>query len=101
MLSNCANGSCNKARPCKRNDPAISALPEEKHSAIHLKNSIREAVNGASAVVVATECPEFNEITAEQLTDWMSKPLVLDANAFLKKNLASDKKIDYLTVGKP
>ncbi|HEY9731601.1 MAG TPA: nucleotide sugar dehydrogenase [Drouetiella sp.] len=82
-------------------DPAITALPEEKHSAIHLKKSIREAVNGANAVVVATEWPEFNEITAEQLTSWMQQPLVLDANAFLKKNLANEKKIDYLTVGKP
>jgi len=82
-------------------DPAISTLSDEKHSAIHLKNSIGEAVNGAHAVVVATECPEFNQITADQLSTWMQYPLVLDANAFLKKNLASDKKIDYLTVGKP
>ncbi|MBS1954372.1 MAG: UDP-glucose/GDP-mannose dehydrogenase family protein [Cyanobacteria bacterium SZAS-4] len=81
-------------------DPVITALPQKKHSAIKLKNSIREAVNGANAVVVATEWPEFNEITAEQLTDLMQQPLVLDANAFLKKNLASDRKIDYLTVGK-
>jgi len=81
-------------------DPAISTLPDEKHSAIQLKNSISGAVIGANAVVVATEWPEFNEITAEQLTTWMQHPLVLDANAFLKKNLASDKKIDYLTVGK-
>ncbi len=82
-------------------DPVITALPDEKHSAIKLKSSIREAVNGANAVVVATEWPEFTEITAEQLTNWMQHPLVLDANAFLKKNLASDKKIDYLTVGEP
>lgn len=82
-------------------DPAISALPDEKHNAIQLKKSIRDAVNGANAVVVATECPEFNEITAEQLTTWMREPLVLDANAFLKKNLGNEKKIDYLTVGKP
>lgn len=82
-------------------DPAISALPEEKHSAIHLKKSIREAIQGANAIVVATECPEFKDITAEQLTTWMQHPLVLDANAFLKKNLANEKKIDYLMVGKP
>lgn len=82
-------------------DPAISALPDELHGSIQLKKSIREAVNGANAVVVATEWPEFNEITAEQLTTWMQRPIVLDANAFLKKNLANEKKIDYLTVGKP
>ncbi len=82
-------------------DPAISALPDERHSSIQLKKSIREAVNGANAVVVATEWPEFNEITAEQLTTWMQRPIVLDANAFLKKNFANEKKIDYLTVGKP
>lgn len=82
-------------------DPAISALPDKKHSAIQIKQSISEAINGANAVVVATEWPEFNQITAEQLKSLMQQPIVLDANAFLKKNFANEEKIDYLTVGKP
>jgi UDPglucose 6-dehydrogenase len=82
-------------------DPAISALPTDAHSGIHLKSTAREALQGAQALVVATEWPEFRDISAEQLITWMQRPLVLDANAFLSKSLGSEKKIDYFAVGKP
>ena len=85
----------------RAHDPAIGKLPDGLKQSIDLKGSAREAIEGARALVVATECPEFQKISAKELTAWMSDPLVLDANGFLRKNLGDDTKIDYFAVGKP
>ncbi|HEY9676813.1 MAG TPA: nucleotide sugar dehydrogenase [Drouetiella sp.] len=82
-------------------DPAIKELPEELKGKINLKATVREALDGARAVVVATEWPEFKEISAEQLLSLVQDPIVLDANAFLKNNFRDEKKINYISVGQP
>lgn len=85
----------------RAHDPAIAQLPEELNGTIDLKQSAREAIEGASAIVVATEWPEFKDISADQVISWMGKPLVLDANGFLREHLGSENKIDYFAVGRP
>jgi len=82
-------------------DPAISLLPPELTEQISLKRSPREALEGARAVIVATECPEFRNISAQDILSWMTEPFVLDANGFLRENLAGTAQIDYVAVGKP
>jgi UDPglucose 6-dehydrogenase len=82
-------------------DPAVRRLPDELAAVITLHDSALDTLVGAHAVVLATECPEFREITAQDLTERMKTPLVLDANRFLEKTLSTDSAVHYVTVGKP
>lgn len=80
-------------------DPAVKQVPEALP--ITLCDSALQAVEGADAVVIATEWPVFRELTAPELVTKMRKPLVLDANRFLEASLGSAPGLEYLTVGKP
>ncbi len=81
-------------------DPAISQLPEEIATFITLCDSPSAAVEGADGLVVMTEWPEFRQIKAEQVVEKMKQPLVLDANGFLREEMESDGRIQYLCIGK-
>lgn len=85
----------------RAHDPAISQLPVELARAIELKSSAKDAMQGAQAVIVATEWPEFRQISAEQLLECMREPFVIDANGFLRSHLENESKITYAAVGKP
>lgn len=80
-------------------DPAVRTLPMEFTQYVDLRSSIEEALRGASAVLVATECPEFRLITPDDLVQWMERPIVLDPGRFLETCLSTDKRIRYLAVG--
>jgi UDPglucose 6-dehydrogenase len=82
-------------------DPAVRRLPDELSGAIALCDSASEALAGADAVVVATECPEFRELCAEEVVAAMKTPVVLDANRFLEKTLGVSPALRYVTVGRP
>ena len=81
-------------------DPAVRTLPIELTQYIDLRSSIEEALRGASAVLVATEWPEFTSITADELVRWMEHPLVVDPGRFLEAHVGRDKRIRYLAVGR-
>ena len=75
-------------------DPAVQSLPADLD--VQLADDAVSAANGANAVVVMTEWPEYRNIAA----DAVAGALVLDANRFLAKNLGDDPRIVYATVGK-
>ncbi len=80
-------------------DPAVGRLPEELGAFISLAPSAEETLNGAHAVLVATEWPEFRAIAAEEVLRRMARPVVFDPGRFLAASLGSDERIRYLTVG--
>jgi len=83
-------------------DPTTHSLPQGHREGIELVRSSAEALRGASAAVITTEWPEFRQLDASRVVDWMvSSPIVLDAGAFLEKTLGRDSRIRYLTVGRP
>ena len=82
-------------------DPAVHHLPLELSSWIRLCESSREALDGADAVVLATEWPVFRELSADDLVDNMRTAIVLDPNRFLSPELAGDSRLRYAAVGKP
>jgi UDPglucose 6-dehydrogenase len=82
-------------------DPSIKQLPDHLSSTIHLKNKPEEALQDAGALVVATECPEFRKLSAATLLELMRRTTVVDANGFLRAQLADDERIDYVSVGTP
>jgi UDPglucose 6-dehydrogenase len=64
-------------------DPAVRTLPGELDTAITLAKDARDALRNAVAVVVATEWPEFRELSADDFAQGMAGSLILDPAAFL------------------
>ncbi|MEO7142316.1 MAG: nucleotide sugar dehydrogenase [Bryobacteraceae bacterium] len=84
----------------RAHDPAVSALPADLASKVKLFSSPQEAVQGADAVVIATEWPQFRSVTADDLVSRMRTPVVFDAARFLEKSLPVDDRIEYYSIGK-
>jgi UDPglucose 6-dehydrogenase len=84
----------------RAHDPAVKSLPAELAAQVHLADSALSAVEGASALIVATPWPEYREVVAGDVAARMAGRLVLDANRFLGKTLGACASIEYLSVGK-
>ena len=79
-------------------DPAVKNLPENL-SSIKLFPTPETALKDASALVIATEWPDYRKVEPRIFTDYMQTPVILDANAFIS-GLVDDKRITYFSVGK-
>ncbi len=90
-----AQGACVQAF-----DPAVKRLPPDLADRMMLSDSPLSAVEGASALVVATPWPEYREVAASEVLARMTRPLVLDANRFLGGTLGTHTEIEYLSVGR-
>ena len=80
-------------------DPMVSALPSDLNG-VNLSTSWEDALKGADALVIATEWPDYKQVTAALCVERMHTPVVIDANRFLAA-LESDARIRYYAVGKP
>jgi UDPglucose 6-dehydrogenase len=85
----------------KAHDPAVSELPDALTAIIMLQDSVEKALTGANAVIIASECPEFRQISAEQLVSATKEAIVFDASGYLHSRLGNDRRIDYISLGKP
>lgn len=81
-------------------DPAIKALPAGLAEKFALHADPLATLEGATALLVATEWPVYQSIGSEPVVMAMTVPLVIDPNRFLVANLGSDPRIRYVTVGK-
>ena len=81
-------------------DPALAELPAEL-AFVEFARSGLEALGGTDAAVLATEWPEFKQISAEEVTRRMRAAVVVDAGGFLQEALGGDERIRYFTVGSP
>lgn len=81
-------------------DPAVKVLPNELTSVIQLKQTLSEALQGADAVVIATEWPEFSSLSVDELLTYVKQPYVFDGSGFLAKVLGDNKRIHYFSVGR-
>lgn len=82
-------------------DPAVKLLPPELADKMKLCPSAMEALAGADALVVGTEWPDYQAISAKEVSAAMQTPVVVDANRFLNKTLGSFAGIRYAAVGVP
>jgi len=80
-------------------DPTVKKLPAEI-SLVTLSESAATAVSGADAAVVCTEWPEFRQANWSQMLPTMRRRLIVDANAFLEKELKSQAAVEHLCVGR-
>jgi len=79
-------------------DPMVDTLPDEVARIATLETSAAAAAQGADAVVVATEWPQFLDVSADELVA-RGAPMVLDAGRFLTATLGADRRIRYIAVG--
>jgi UDPglucose 6-dehydrogenase len=80
-------------------DPTVKKLPGELSLAT-LSESAAAAVSGADAAVVCTEWPEFRQANWSEMLPTMRRRLIVDANAFLEKELKSQAAVEHLCVGR-
>ncbi len=85
----------------KCHDPLFKKLPKEYEEKFDFSSSITDALKGAQALVVATEWPDYKTLSINDILQNMRKPIVIDANRFLEKNLGEDQRISYFAVGRP
>lgn len=84
----------------RAHDPAIRTLPVDLTGSFDLAASALDAVIGASALVVATEWPDYKKIDAGDVVNAMQFPCVLDPGRFLSTSLGRDRRVRYATVGR-
>jgi len=82
-------------------DPSITHLPKELAHFINFQTNVLDAVASADAVVISTEWPQFRDINVEDLISKLNRPLVIDPSGFVAKNIGSDLRIEYFSVGVP
>ena len=80
-------------------DPAVRKLPSE-FAAATMASDAADATAGATAVVLATEWPEFRELRAEHFTQGMDGRLVLDPAAFLPPAVREHPDLTILSIGR-
>jgi UDPglucose 6-dehydrogenase len=82
-------------------DPAVQGLPEDLVRKVEMLQDARGAIAGAEAVAVATEWPQFRELTAEDFAASMSGNLILDPGRFLDPAVGADPRLRLVSVGRP
>ncbi len=80
-------------------DPALRELPPEL-AAVQL-TALPAALDGADAVVIGTEWPEFRGALWRELLPRLRQPVVVDPNRFLEKELLACGAVEHLSVGRP
>lgn len=80
-------------------DPVARQLPASLKGAT-MSSDARTALEGADAAVVCTEWPEFKALPWADLISAMRRPLIFDANRFVKSALPETAAIRYFSVGK-
>jgi UDPglucose 6-dehydrogenase len=79
-------------------DPAVAELPADL-AAAHRSASPEDAVDGADALVVATEWPDYRTADLDALATRMASRVVLDANRFLAATAGADPRFILISVG--
>jgi UDPglucose 6-dehydrogenase len=64
-------------------DPVAEGVAAELLPSAELRDSAAEALEGADAVILVTEWPEFAELDWQELAGRMANPLVVDGRNFL------------------
>lgn len=68
-------------------DPAITDLPSNLENIITLESLIDDVFIGKDAVIVATEWPDFKQLSTFDFSRLSNELLIFDANSFLQNEL--------------
>jgi UDPglucose 6-dehydrogenase len=82
-------------------DPMAKDLPQHWCGAVERYDQPIAALQGAHALVMATEWPIYRTISTDQWNQCSDRLVVLDANRFLLNLAAAGGRLKYLAVGMP
>jgi UDPglucose 6-dehydrogenase len=84
----------------KVHDPAVKELPAMWNDRVQRVAEPLEGLAGASVLVVATEWPQYRQISRDRISGLLPELVVLDANRFVPhfKGIAN---VRYIAVGSP
>jgi UDPglucose 6-dehydrogenase len=82
-------------------DPVAEAEARKLIQGVEFKPSATEAVQGADAVVLVTEWPEFGDLDFAEVAGAMRGRLVVDGRNFLDPDAVSAAGLTYEGVGRP
>jgi UDPglucose 6-dehydrogenase len=82
-------------------DPVAEARAGELLPSVELCESVEQAVEGADAVILVTEWPEFAELDWKSLAGRMSQPVVIDGRNFLDPERIREAGFAYEGIGRP
>jgi UDPglucose 6-dehydrogenase len=80
-------------------DPAVRTLPAEFGGRLKLAADARAALAGAAAAVVATEWPEFRDLSPDDFALTMAGRLIIDPGRFLQPAIVRDARLDVVSIG--
>jgi len=80
-------------------DPVVAELPPEL-AQVQLARDLPAALAGAHAAVIGTDWPEFRKVAWADLLCSMGRPLLVDPNRFLEKELKNLDGVEHLSVGR-
>jgi UDPglucose 6-dehydrogenase len=81
-------------------DPAVRELPPEFAGTLRLLPTAADAFDGADALVIATEWPEFAMLDPAVVGSAMRRAIVLDPNGLIARGFGPAKGVEYHRVGK-
>jgi len=80
-------------------DPALNSLPPEL-VAITLTADIAKALQQADAAVICTEWPQFRDANWVAILPLLRRPLIVDANGFLERQIGQLPNLEFVSVGR-
>ncbi len=80
-------------------DPMVANLPDRWRGAVERFDTPIAAVEGADALVLATDWPMYRTISSEQLIQCSDRLVVLDPNRFIADLVATQRCLRYFGVG--
>ncbi len=81
-------------------DPKVTALPSDLAASVTLAADAKSAAHGAHALVVATEWPEFRNLSPDDIAGVMAGHIVLDAGRYLAPAFAANGRLKLISVGR-
>jgi UDPglucose 6-dehydrogenase len=83
----------------RAHDPAVNSLPAGSAN-MSLEKDAATAAVGADAAVVCTEWPQFRQADWAEILLQMRRPIIVDANRFLEKELNAIPHVEHVSVGR-
>ncbi len=80
-------------------DPAIKELPTVLRGKFSLSKRVKDSVENADCIIIATEWPDFQKIDKGIITTMRGK-IIIDSNGFMEKTLGNFNKMRYFMVGR-
>ena len=81
-------------------DPVAAEAARDLLDGVELRDSALDALDGADAVVLVTEWPEFGELDWSEAASRMANPLVIDGRNFLDPNQLVAAGFEYEGIGR-